>query len=1315
LRNSSADMPQIKVAGQDVGQQKCDQHAPYLGAAPCGYPATLLALLEHSSDGIFIVDVEADEAKEDAGTGETPVPVTPRHRAPKKEKIRFVAANRAAREMLSIATGNVFGLRLGDCLDARNAGTLWRHLTRCLKRAAASRRVMQRQPIECVAFFDSSAGKAGNGYTGSGQIAIFLKPVEAEDGSICQIIGLCQDLTEGWRAEDVVTVAPTETAPAVPFSPPLLQTVTRAIAQAEDFQSALSVALRHCCEATGWDFGEAWIPSPDAGVLQCSPVWYSSPHLYRGGLARNIGHTTQGVDKPAPSWRKWGNGRPSPLEQFRKVSETLTFAPGAGLPGRVWLTKQPEKIKIGEPHLSEQSETVFLRALLAAECGFRAGLAIPIIAGNRVLAVLVFFMCESSEIAGALVELVSAVAAQLGEQMQRQHAEAALFESERKLAHLIDSLPGIVFSCANDPEWSLTYLSEGVLALTGYTSSELVGKSRLVSYNDLTHPEDLPKVLQAIQTAIASKQPYVVEYRIRTKSGQEKWLWEKGSGVFDDTGAALGIEGFITDITGRVQAEEGLRQTEQKYRSIFENAVEGIFQTSPDGHYLTANPMLARIYNYDSPAELISTLTDIERQLYADPNRRQEFMRLLQERDAVWDFESEVYRKDGSVIWISESARAIRDASGELLGYEGTVADITQRKQAEIELLKRDSLLSGVAEAMNYLLCDTNYQSAVSKALATLGVAVAVDRVCIWECHAGAGTGEPTVSLRFEWVRDGNDLIRMVSWVPSAAAPAEGRSDKQEGKGFSCVQCPMSNAECPIPDSHLALLSSGLPVSCCVPCGDGYISVLLVPVRLENQFWGYISFEDSKAERRWYKSEESILVALAASIGGALERHRIEEKIRHQAFHDRLTGLPNRQILDSRLPVAIEGTRLRQNMLGVMFLDLDRFKIINDTLGHPIGDRLLQNAALRLKNSLREGDTIVRWGGDEFILLLPHLSSAEDAAQIAGRIIETLAPGFEIEGHQLYVTSSIGIALYPGDGKDAETLIKNADTALYRAKEEGRNNYQLYSPEMNEGGSELLSLDNSLHRALERGEFQVYYQPQFDTDTGKITRMEALLRWAHPDRGLILPETFIPLAEENGLIVPLGKWVLQTACAQNKAWLDAGLSNVRVAVNLSARQFQQPDLVEMVAQVLRETGLEPQYLELEITETTAMRDADFTCATIEQLQRMGISISMDDFGIGYASLSYLKKFPFHTLKIDRAFVREMTDNRTDAAIVKAIIALGEALDLSVVAEGIETEAQRDLLRSLECREMQGYLFSPPLSAAEATQFLNIAMDSQFKT
>ncbi|WP_017719113.1 EAL domain-containing protein [Kamptonema formosum] len=1244
-------MSQIKVAGQDVGQQKCDQQAP------CEDAATLLALLEHSSDGIFIVDVEPEEAGSPGhGAALWPVP-----------DFRFVAANRAAREMLSIATGSVGGLRLRDCLNAGSAGTIWLHLSRCQQ---------QRQPIECEVSFDRSAGKTGSRSTGSRQIAIRLKPVEGLDSRICKIIGLCYDITERRRVEAEAR---------------LLQTVTLAIAQAEDFQSALSVALRHCCEATGWDFGEAWIPSPDAGALKCSPAWYSR-HSPQNN--KKTGDRARG--------RTWENGRPSAVDKFRKISEALTFAPGVGLPGRVWLTKQPE----WEPHVAAQPETVIVRAQVAAECGFGAGLAIPITAGDRVLAVLVFFMLEPREQDRRLVELVSAVAAQLGELMQRKQAEAALQESQRKLAHLIDSLPGIVFSCANDPEWSLRYLSEGVVALTGYKAAELVGKSRLLSYNCITHPEDLPKVLQAIEAAIASKQPYVVEYRIRTKSGQEKWLWEKGSGVFDSTGTAVGIEGFITDITGRVQAEVALRQAEQKYRSIFENAVEGIFQTTPDGRYLTANPMLARIYGYDSPAELISTLTDIQRQLYADPNRRLQFMRLLQEDDAVWDFESQVYRKDGSVIWISENARAIRDARGELLGYEGTVADITGRKQAEIELHKRDRLLSGAAEAMNHLLTDTNHRSAVSKALATLGPAAGADRVCIWECHAGAGTGKPTASLEFEWVRDGNDLMGMVSWLLPAFPPAGETSDWELGKGFSYPQCPVPGAKEAVPDSMLALLSAGLPVSGCVPCGYGSISVLLVPVRLENEFWGYISFEDRLAERRWHKSEESILVALAASIGGALERHRTEEKIRHQACHDRLTGLPNRQVLDSRLPVAIEGTRLRENLLAVIFLDLDRFKIINDTLGHPVGDRLLQNAALRLRSCLREGDTIVRWGGDEFILLLPHLSSAEDAAQIAQRIIETLAPAFDIEGHQLYVTSSIGIALYPPDGKDAETLIKNADTALYRAKEQGRNNYQLYSPEMNSGGTELLILDNSLHRALERGEFQVYYQPQFDTDTGLITRMEALLRWAHPERGLISPETFIPLAEENGLIVPLGKWVLQTACAQNKAWIDAGLALVRVAVNLSARQFQQPDLVEMVAQVLQETGLEPQYLELEITETTAMRDVEFTRSTIDLLQRMGISISMDDFGIGYASLSYLKKFPFHTLKIDRAFVRDMTASPTDAAIVKAIIALGAALDLSVVAEGIETEAQRDLLRSLQCREMQGYLFSPPLTAAEATHILS---------
>jgi diguanylate cyclase (GGDEF)-like protein len=435
------------------------------------------------------------------------------------------------------------------------------------------------------------------------------------------------------------------------------------------------------------------------------------------------------------------------------------------------------------------------------------------------------------------------------------------------------------------------------------------------------------------------------------------------------------------------------------------------------------------------------------------------------------------------------------------------------------------------------------------------------------------------------------------------------------------------------------------------------------------------------------------------------ERQQAEEKIRYQALHDLLTGLPNRMLFNERLSISLASASQLGGMLAVCFLDLDRFKTINDTLGHKAGDRLLQCVAQRLAGCLREGDTVARWGGDEFIVLLSHINCKDDAAKIAQRILEAFKPSFDLDGHQLHISSSIGISVSPYDGEEGETLIKNADAALYRAKQQGRNNYQLYTKALNSKAEELLTLENRLHRALEQGEFLVHYQPQVNTSTGEIIQLEALVRWQHPDIGLVSPATFIPLAEETGLIVPIGEWVLKTACAQNKAWHDAGLPPVCVAVNLSARQFQQPNLVEMVGRILSETGLDPRFLELEITESSVMGNMDFSRAMLRDLHNMGVGISMDDFGTGYSSLLYIKNFPLHGLKIDQSFVRDLTTDPNNAAIVTAVIALGHGLNLSVVAEGVETEEQKDFLRSLQCEVMQGYLFSRPLSVSDATKLL----------
>jgi diguanylate cyclase (GGDEF)-like protein/PAS domain S-box-containing protein len=435
------------------------------------------------------------------------------------------------------------------------------------------------------------------------------------------------------------------------------------------------------------------------------------------------------------------------------------------------------------------------------------------------------------------------------------------------------------------------------------------------------------------------------------------------------------------------------------------------------------------------------------------------------------------------------------------------------------------------------------------------------------------------------------------------------------------------------------------------------------------------------------------------------ERQQTEAQIRYQATHDLLTGLPNRLMYDEKLAIALAQSAKHGTQLAVMFLDLDRFKLINDTLGHAAGDLLLQAFSQRIAAVLREEDTLARWAGDEFTLIVPHIRGTDGAIAVAEKIMEALKPEFMLEGHLLRVTSSIGIAMYPTHGEDSETLLKNADAALYRVKEAGRNGYNLYNSAINSDASARLTLESHLHRALERQEFALYYQPQVNVVTGEILQMEALVRWNHPKMGLIPPTQFIPLAEETGLILSLGEWVLRTACAQNRAWQLAGLPPIRVAVNLSAQQFKQPRLMEMIKQILQETGLNPSALELEITETTVMNNVEVTKKILNELHAMGVSIALDDFGTGYSSLSYLKAFPFHTLKIDRSFVCDVTTDPNDKAIVAAIVAMAKVLNLKLVAEGVENETQELLLRSLGCEEVQGYLFSRPVTASEATQLL----------
>jgi len=469
---------------------------------------------------------------------------------------------------------------------------------------------------------------------------------------------------------------------------------------------------------------------------------------------------------------------------------------------------------------------------------------------------------------------------------------------------------------------------------------------------------------------------------------------------------------------------------------------------------------------------------------------------------------------------------------------------------------------------------------------------------------------------------------------------------------------------------------------------------------------------DDNGETRWFLvsgqpvfDERGAFNGYRGTGSDITARKLTEQRVHHVAQHDVLTGLPNRSLLQDRLGQAVAYATRSGSPVWVMLIDLDRFKFVNDSMGHKAGDVLLMTVAARLRSSLRDSDTVARLSGDEFVVILSEHGDQTLSPGIVQRVMDAVAQPVMLGTKEFFVTCSIGVAVFPSEGTGADELTEHADIAMYRAKKLGRNNFQFYTPAMNEESMERVRIESALRNALERDEFVLYYQPQLDMKTGKICGMEALIRWQHPELGMVPPGRFVSIAEETGLIVPIGAWVMRTACAQNKAWQDAGFDKLRVAVNLSARQFSAPDLIEGLEQVLLDTGLEPKYLEIELTESLFMSDVTPAVELLHRMKALGVNLSIDDFGTGYSSLSYLSRFPIDVLKIDRSFVADITRDANDEAIVTSIIALAHNLKLAVIAEGVETAEQLDYLRRHGCDEMQGYYFSRPVAAAEFEQLL----------
>jgi len=502
-------------------------------------------------------------------------------------------------------------------------------------------------------------------------------------------------------------------------------------------------------------------------------------------------------------------------------------------------------------------------------------------------------------------------------------------------------------------------------------------------------------------------------------------------------------------------------------------------------------------------------------------------------------------------------------------------------------------------------------------------------------------------------------------------------------------------------------------------CGDDEVGLL---VSAYNQMLEQIQDRDRALEETRGRLDETIqsrtaeLVTAVEELREEITQRKVaEEQIRYMAYYDSLTGLPNRQYLCERLEETLREARKNDSLLALLFIDLDHFKEINDSFGHSTGDMLLGSIARRLAECVRSSDdvttlsteepdttashTVSRQGGDEFTILLTEIANSFDASRIATRILEALKEPFSLDGRDVVVSASIGIAIFPHDGDDSDTLLKHADTAMYHAKKSGRNDYQYFSNSMMEEALHKLTLEGDLRLAIERKEFELYYQPKIDSRTDRACGLEVLIRWRHPERGMVSPVEFIPIAEETGLIVPIGEWVLRVACSQTRTWHNSGVHNLPISVNVSSRQFRKNALMETVTEILAESGLSPRQLELEVTETTMLQDEDEAITALLRLKDLGIQVALDDFGTGYSSLSYVRRLPLDTIKIDRSFVKDLGQDSESASIVTAIIAMAHSLGLRVVAEGVETEEQAEFLRNLGCEELQGFLYSEPVPAS----------------
>lgn len=807
-------------------------------------------------------------------------------------------------------------------------------------------------------------------------------------------------------------------------------------------------------------------------------------------------------------------------------------------------------------------------------------------------------------------------------------------ELELRYSATIEQAPvGIMHSTV---EGKMLHVNPKLCEILGYSREELLS---LASF-DIVHPGDRGrerggKMKMLLENRIPS---FGSEKRLLRKDGGVIWARRTVSAVRDAAGQVLYLVRMVEDITGSKEAEEALRMSEERFRTVFSQANVGITLSSLDMRFLQVNDKYCEMVGYSRDELMRMSIGDValpEDIEESRANRR----KLVSGEISAYHADRRLLRKDGTTVWANLVASVVRNDNGEPSYFIAVIQDMSERKRAEFALRESEEKFNQLSNNIPqvFWISDASHRQ-------TIYISPACEQMLGYS--AEQLKADPQLLIRS--VHSG-DRLRVYKARKAAAF-------RQYDETYRIVR------------------------------RDGavrWVRDRAFPVR--------------DAANQVYR-----IAGIAEDI---TQRKEAEEKLVHMAHFDGLTGLPNRVLFHDRLGQMLAQARRRDRMVAVMFLDLDRFKVANDTLGHGIGDLLLQQVAQRLSGCVRVGDTVGRMSGDEFGVILCDLLSAEDARQAAQKILGVFAVPFLLEHHEVYVTASIGISMYPSDSDDGDALIKDADTAMYRAKDSGRNNFQFYTSEMNSRAMHRLELENNLRRALERREFLLYYQPKANLESGEITGFEALLRWQRPGHGLVLPAEFVPLLEETGMIVPIGEWVVGAVCVQLKAWAAAGCRPLPIAINLSARQFAAKDLGITVKRILEEHGVNPRLIELEITESSLMDNTWEAVQTLEYLNALGVRLTIDDFGTGYSSLSYLKRFPIDALKIDRSFIRDITSDIDDATITRAVIGMAHNLGLKVVAEGVETEAQLAFLAVNGCDEMQGFYFARPLPAAECTQLL----------